>query len=123
MLENLFLQTVRLENLLVLGRLIHAEIIQKLAALCDFSKETAACGVILFVLLKVTGQKTDFLGEDSDLDLRRACILFVDLAVRDQLLLGFALDSHGFDREWDNKNKGIHRASGIPLSGSFLKHG
>lgn len=114
---------MRLENLLVLGRLVHAEVVQKLAALCDFSEESAACRVILLVLLKVASQKTDFLGEDSDLDLRGAGVLFVDLAVRDQFLLGFALDSHGFDREWDNKNKGIHRASGIPLSGSFLKHG
>jgi len=102
--DHLFLEPVCFENLLVLVRLVHTQIVQKFAALCNLTKQSTACGVILLVFLKVASEETDFLGEDSDLHLRGAGILFVDLAVRDQFLLGFALDGHG---KWggDNKNK------------------
>lgn len=102
--DDLFLETVLLENGLVVVRLVHAEVVQKLAALCNLAKQSAACGVILLVFLKVASEETDFLGEDRDLHLGGAGVFFVNLAVGNQFLLGFALDGHD---EWggDNKNK------------------
>ncbi len=91
---DLFLQPLCLQHLLILLRLVHAQVIQELAALSDFAKQTAAGGVILLVFLQVIGQHRDFLCENRDLDLGGAGVLFVELAVFDQLLLGTALEGH-----------------------------
>lgn len=77
---------------LVLLWLVHAEVVQQLAALGNLAEQTAACGVIFLMFLEVIREHTDFLCEDCDLHLRGACILFVDLAIRDQFLLGLALE-------------------------------
>jgi hypothetical protein len=91
----LSLQIVRFQDQLVLFRLIHTEIVQKLAALGDFSEESAASGVILLVLLKVAREFADFFRQNSDLNLRRAGVFLMKLCIRDQLLLGAARKCHG----------------------------
>lgn len=86
---------MRFQNLLVFLRLVHAEVVQQFAALSNHAEETAAGGVVFLVLLEVIREHTDLLGEDGDLNLRGARILIVDLGIRDQLLLGLALERHG----------------------------
>lgn len=87
-----------LEHLLVLLRLVHAEVREQFAALGNLAEQSPAGGVILLVLLEVIREHRDFLRKNSDLNLRRARILFVELAIRDQLLFGAALERHG--RDW-----------------------
>jgi hypothetical protein len=83
-----------LENLLILGGLVHLEVRQVLAALRDFAKKPAARGVILFVTLQMVGEKFNLLGEQRDLHLRRARILFVKAAFLNDLLLLRAFQGH-----------------------------
>ena len=85
---------MQLEHALILLRLVHAEVVQQLAALCNFSEESAACRMILLVILQVSSEQNDFLREDRDLNLWGAGVLFVSLTVGDKLLLGAALDCH-----------------------------
>ncbi len=85
---------MHLEHLLVLRRLIHLEVIQELAAVCDFTEQPAAGAVVLLVILQVLGEHLDLGGQDRDLHLRRAGVLFVGLRFLNQLLLFRALEGH-----------------------------
>lgn len=90
----LLLELVLLEHLLVLGGLILLEVREELAALRDFSEESAACGVIFLVIFEVIGEKTDLLGEQSNLDLRRTGVLGVLAVLGDESFFRGALENH-----------------------------
>ena len=86
---------MQLQHGLIFLRLVHTEIIKQFAALSDFAKETASCGMIFLVILQMAGQKDDFLCEDRDLYLRGAGVFLMNLTVGDKFLLCAALDCHG----------------------------
>lgn len=78
---------MRLDDLLVLIGLVHAKIIEKLAAVRDFAEESPAGGLVLLVFLKVLGEELNFLREDGDLHLRRTRILLMRAVLGDEFLL------------------------------------
>ena len=71
------------------------EVSEKISSVTDHLEKTAAAVVILRVDLQVLGERVDAVGEDRDLDLRRAGILLVDLVLCDDLLF-YVLLNHGF---------------------------
>lgn len=83
-----------LQHTLVRLRLIHAQVREKLSALSYFAQKSAACGVVLAVLLKVIGQKSDFCSKNGDLNLRRTGVLRMGAMICNQLLLLGALECH-----------------------------
>ncbi len=64
-----------------------AEILLVGAAFGNELQEAAAGVKVFFVLLQMSGQFVNPLGEDGDLDLRRASVLLVDLGLLDYRLL------------------------------------
>lgn len=85
---------MRLQHFLIRIRLVHAEVIQELAALRDFAKEPPARGEVLLVLGQMRREKIDLLGEDGDLHLRGAGVFVMGAVFGDESLLGCALDGH-----------------------------
>ncbi len=85
---------MRLQHLLIIIRLIHAEIREEFSALGDFAEESPAGGMILLMFLEMRSQKTDFLREDCDLHLRRTSVLGVGAMLRNQRSLRRALERH-----------------------------
>ena len=74
--------------------LLH-EIVEEILSLTNHFEKTATAVVVVGVLLQMFGKVRNSLGEDSDLDFRRAGVAFVDSVVNDDLLLYFFL-KHGF---------------------------
>ena len=89
-----------LQHILILRRLVHAEVREQFATLGDHAEETAAGRVILLVFVEVLGEQIDLLGENRDLHLRGSRVLLVGAVLLDQLFLGGALERHtrGGDR-------------------------
>lgn len=88
-----------LQDLLVLLGLVLLEVREELAALCDFTEQTAAGGVVLAVIFQVVCKETDDFGEQRDLDLRRAGVLGMLAVLGDECFLGRALENHRETRE------------------------
>ena len=83
-----------LEHLLVLGRLIHLEVREEFATLRDFAEEAFAGGLVLLVILQMTREEADLLGQDGDLHLRAAGIFGVLAVLGNQVLFRGALEGH-----------------------------
>ena len=96
------------DHLLVLLRLIHTEVREELAALCNFGEESAAGGIILLVFLQMLRQERDFLREYRDLHMGRPRVLLVRLMLGNQRLFCFSLERH--------KRNGNMKASAAPPS-------
>lgn len=93
--ERLSLQTVRLEHLLVLRRLVHLQVHEELAALRDHAEQSFAGVVVLLVFLKVLRHLVDAARENRNLYRCGARVLCVILMLLDQCLLLRALQRHG----------------------------
>ncbi len=93
--SRLLLELVRLEHFLVLGGLVHAQVVEKLAAAGDHAEEAAASRVVLLVLLQVLSKFSNFLCKDSNLHTWRPCVLLVGLVLCNETLFCSALECHG----------------------------
>jgi len=58
----LFLQLIRLNSLLVIIRIVHAHVIQKRAAAGNFSKQSATCGKVFLMFLKMLCEQSNLFG-------------------------------------------------------------
>src|SRR5207248_6492855 len=65
------------DELAVPGRVLGFEVVEKPPALADELEQAAAGVMVLLVRLEMLGEVMDALGEQCDLDLRRAGISFV----------------------------------------------
>src|SRR5262245_36210412 len=77
--------------------LLH-QIREKAAALADELEEAAARMVVLGKSLEMLGQLLDPLGQERDLDFRRAGVTFLGGVAGDDLLLCFPRERHSFLR-------------------------
>ena len=50
-----------LDDLLVLRGLIHTEVVQEIAAVCDLAEESAASGVVLLMVMEVLRETANLL--------------------------------------------------------------
>lgn len=66
----LLFKPMLLEDPLVFLGLVHFEVREDLATLCDLPEEPTTSGMILLVLMEVLCEFTDLFGEDRDLHLR-----------------------------------------------------
>src|SRR6476660_8953560 len=71
---------------------------EKAAALADELEEAAARMVVLGKTLEMLGQLLDPLGQERDLDFRRAGVTFLGGVAGDDLLLCFPRERHSFLR-------------------------
>ena len=85
---------MRLKGLLVILRLIHAQVREQFAALRNFAEQSPATGVIFLMFLQMLRQIIDLLGQNRDLYLRGTGIFFVRLVLIDQLFLLSSLEGH-----------------------------
>ena len=85
---------MRLQHLLVLLGLIHAEVREELSALGDLAEESAAGGVVLLVLLEMLREHRDLLCKKCDLHLGRTCVLGMCPVLGNESFLLCALESH-----------------------------
>ena len=70
------------------------QIVQKIAAMTDHLKKTAAAVVVLVVCLQMLVQIVDAVGQNCDLNLGRTGVAFMGLVLLDDLLLNCLF--HGF---------------------------
>ncbi len=85
--EGLFLQFIRFHDLLVGIRIVHTQVVQNLASLCNFAKEASAGGFIFRVFLQMFHEQIDFFTQERDLDLGRTSVLLVSLMLANEFLL------------------------------------
>ena len=71
------------------------EVAEKISSVTNHLKKAATAVEVLVVVLEVCVEVVDTVCENSDLNLRRACVAFMDSVVRDDLLLNVFL-KHGF---------------------------
>jgi len=83
-----------LYHFLILRRLVHAEIVQEIAAVCHFAKQSAASGVIFLVTLKMLRESANFLGDNGNLHLWRTGVFRVCAIFCDNRFLLCALERH-----------------------------
>ncbi|TSC97219.1 MAG: hypothetical protein Greene101449_1264 [Candidatus Peregrinibacteria bacterium Greene1014_49] len=94
-ISALFLQFILLQRLLILLRLIHAQIIEERPALGDFAKKSTAGGVVFLMVLKVLREFADLLTENRDLHRRRSCVFGMCAVLGNETLFIGTLESHG----------------------------
>src|SRR5690606_37715625 len=70
------------------------QVIEQTATLADHLVKSTPGVMILFVDLQVPGKLVDPLCQDSDLNLGRSRVVFMQLKLLDDRLLGIALQSH-----------------------------
>ena len=91
---KLFTDAAAFDNRTVAFDVVLLEIVEELSSLTDHLLHTSAAVVVLGVLLKVLGELCDSLGENSDLNLGRTGVTFVNCEGLDDVLLVFLCD-HG----------------------------
>lgn len=84
---SLFLQFIRLHHPLIRLCIVHAQVIEDLAALGDLAKEPPARGFILRMLLKMLHEEIDLFTQERNLHLRRTRVLLMGLMLADEFLL------------------------------------
>ncbi len=91
---KLFTDTAAFDNRTVAFDIVLEKVVEELSSLTDHLLHTSAAVVVLGVLLKVLGELSDSLGKNSDLNLGRTGVAFVNREGLDDVLLVFLCD-HG----------------------------
>src|SRR5262245_45807408 len=92
--RRLFSQTEPSNDLRVSFPVRLGEVFEQTGPLADHHEQAATRGVILLVLLEVLGKLADAFGEQGDLNLRRASILFMDAVLANQRLFTLCQQRH-----------------------------
>jgi hypothetical protein len=75
-----------LDNSAVAIDVLFGQIVEQIASVPDHFQQAAPAVVILFVYFQMLGQMVDPLGQDRDLNLRRACVPIVETILRNDFL-------------------------------------
>ena len=91
---KLLTDTAAFDDRTVAFDIVLEKVVEELSSLTDHLLHTSAAVVVLGVLLKVLGELSDSLGKNSDLNLGRTGVAFVNREGLDDVLLVFLCD-HG----------------------------
>ena len=91
---KLLTDTAAFDDRTVAFDIVLEKVVKELSSLTDHLLHTSAAVVVLGVLLKVLGELSDSLGKNSDLNLGRTGVAFVNCEGLDDVLLVFLCD-HG----------------------------
>ena len=93
--EVLFTQTELFDDSSVTRDVLLLKVAEKVSSLTNHLKKTSVAVMVLRVVLKMSVEGVDTVGEDSDLHLGRTGISLGELVLCDDLLLNF-FGNHGF---------------------------
>ena len=93
--EVLFAQTELFDDSSVTRDVLLLKVAEKISSLTNHLKKTSVAVMVLGVVLKMSVEGVDTVGEDSDLHLGRTGISLGELVLCDDLLLNF-FGNHGF---------------------------
>ncbi len=87
--KRLFADSQTLDHRAVLGYALARDVVQKATTASDQDQETPTAVVVLLVIIEVTIEMVDPMGEQSHLDLGRARVIRVLLEIIDYCCFGF----------------------------------